>query len=209
MDNPKISIVIPVYNGEKYIHETVCSILAQTFPDYELLCIDDCSDDDSYSIIKRLEATDGRIVAIKTERNHGAASGVLNFAKDLARDDYFVYASQDDFFSLDWLREMYLRAIETNADAVLPEFVFYHAGRHVNKILSGYRGDRSIVLSNREAVIASLEWEIPGFALWRMSLVKRMGFDDFCFNADEYSVRRFFLGCNKMAFSGGVFLPAG
>lgn len=205
MENPKISIVIPVYNGEKYINETVCSILAQTFSDYELLCIDDCSGDDSYSIIKRLEATDSRIVAIRTEKNHGAASGVLNIAKELARGDYFVYASQDDFFSPDWLQEMFTRAVETNADAVLPDVVFFHAGRQKNNILSGYRGDRGIILSNKEAVIASLELEIPGFALWRLSLVKKIGFDDFCFNADEYSVRRLFLGCNKIAFSGGVF----
>jgi hypothetical protein len=101
---------------------------------------------------------------------------------------------------------MWRKAVETNADAVLPDLVFFHENnRSKDRALIGVHGDRNVVLSNRDAVILSLEWKIPGNALWKASLVKRLGYADFGMFADEYSARVFFFHCNKIVFCDGIF----
>ncbi|HPC02622.1 MAG TPA: glycosyltransferase family 2 protein [Syntrophales bacterium] len=203
---PKISIIIPVYNGEKYIRNTLDSIKKQIFQDYEVLCINDSSIDKSIEILKEYNLQDTRFRYYNTEYNLGIVPKVINYALPLAKGEYYVYSSQDDLFSEDWLNCMYKRAIETNADAVIPDVVLYHQySPQKNKILSGINGDKSIVLSNRDAFIYSLDWTIPGNALWRLNLIKKIGYYDFSMNADEYSARVFFLNCNKVVFSCGTF----
>lgn len=201
-----ISVVIPVYNGERYIAKTLDSLLAQTCDDFEALCIDDCSTDTSLDILNAYAAKDPRVRVLRTPSNLGTAAKALNHALGFMTGRYFVYSSQDDLFSEDWLQSMCERAVATGADAVIPELVFHHQGDPSrNRALIGLHGNREAVLSNREAFLHSLNWTIPGNALWNASLVRRQGFDDFGLNADEFSVRRFFLACNKVVFSGGTF----
>jgi len=207
MKDPKISVVIPVYNGEKYLARTLDSLLCQTFEDFEVLCINDCSTDNSESILKQYAQKDSRLLVLATDTNQGIVSKVLkNYALPILRGEYYVYSSQDDWFSEDWLEKMWRKAYETNADAVLPDLVFFHENdRSMDRALIGIHGDRNAVLSNRDAVILSLDWIIPGNALWKASLVKSVGYADFGMFACEYSHRVFFFHCNKVVFSGGVF----
>ena len=69
----------------------------------------------------------------------------------------------------------------------------------------GVHGDRALQLTGREAVQYSMDWTIPCNALWNAELIKRLGYADFAYNADEYSGRTFFLHCNKVVFSEGEF----
>lgn len=204
---PAISILIPVFNGAGYLAETLESVLAQTFGNFEVLCIDDRSTDNSLSLLQAFAAQDARVRVLQTPHNLGSVPKVLNFALPKMRGAYFAYASQDDLFSVDWLACMHARALETGADAVIPDLVFYYENEPQRCTrLIGLRGDRSAVLSGREAVQHSLDWEIPCNALWSAALVKRLGYADFAYNADEYSGRVFFLNCHKVVFSGGEFL---
>lgn len=204
--NRKVSVFVPVFNGEKYIAETLDSLLKQTLADFEIICIDDGSSDASLSILHTYAAKDARVRVFQTPSNMGSASKVLNYALQFMRGAYLVYSSQDDVFSVDWLEKMRARAIETGADAVIPDVVFYYANdTSKNRTLAGLRGDRKVELSNREAVAYSLNWEIPGNALWNANLVKKFGFEEFGINSDEFSARVFFLNCNKVVFSEGSF----
>jgi len=204
---PRISVCIPVYNGEKYLPETLDSALAQTCGDFELLCIDDCSTDGSLALLEARAALDPRMRVVRMPRNQGTAPKVLNRVLPELRGDYFVYASQDDLFSRDWLERMLARAVETGADAVVPELVFHHSqDPSKDRSLVGLRGDRSAVLTGREAAFLSLDWTIPGNALWNAAMVRRLGFAEFSMNSDEYSGRVFYLNCNQVVFSGGRFL---
>lgn len=202
----KISVIIPIYNGEKYITETLDSLLEQSFEDFEIICVDDCSTDASLLILTEFSRKDTRVRVFQTPANMGSASKSLNYALQFARGDYFAYSSQDDIFSQDWLLKMHARAVATHADAVIPDLVFYYPNDPSrNRTLSGVHGNREIELSNRDAFLYSLDWTIPGNALWNMSLIKRCGFEEFGLNSDEFSVRFFFLNCNKVVFSEGVF----
>ena len=90
---PKVSVLLPVYNGEKYLPEAVDSILAQTFTDYEFLIIDDGSTDNSFKILKSYK--DKRIKLIKNEKNIGLSLS-LNKGINLASGEYIARMDQDD-----------------------------------------------------------------------------------------------------------------
>jgi glycosyltransferase involved in cell wall biosynthesis len=204
---PKVSIFIPVYNAGDYLARTLESALAQTFDAFEVLCIDDGSSDGSLEVLRQFVQRDPRVRVLQTPQNLGTVPRVLNWALDEMRGDYFVYASQDDLFSADWLEKMHARAVETDADAVVPDLVFFHEHEpEKNRALIGVRGDRSLILTGREAMQLSLDWSIPGNALWRAELIRRIRFFDFSMNADEYTGRVLYLNCNKVAFSEGQFL---
>jgi len=91
--NPKISVIMPVYNGEKYLKESIESILAQSFKDFELLIINDASKDNSEEIIKSYK--DARIKLINNEENLGLV-GALNKGIDSSAGEYIARMDQDD-----------------------------------------------------------------------------------------------------------------
>lgn len=110
----KISVIIPVYNASKYLHSCIDSILAQTFSDFELICVDDGSTDDSLSILTEYKEQDSR-VQVLTQSNQYA--GVArNTGKAIARGDYLVFWDSDDFFHPRALELMYDKCIEDDAD---------------------------------------------------------------------------------------------
>jgi len=204
--NPIISIIIPIYNGDKYLRKTFDSIVAQDFGEYEVICVNDCSNDDSLAIINEYVGRDQRFRLFSSKTNLGIVPKVINSIISYAQGQYYFYSSQDDIFSVDLLGSMYTKALETGADAVIPDLVFYYENQpHKNKLLSGLRGDKKIVLTNREAFYYSLDWLIPGNALWKIDLLKKIGYYDFSMNADEYTTRVWFLNCNKIVFSCGTF----
>ena len=90
---PKISVIMPAYNAEKYLREAIDSILGQTFTDFELIVINDCSRDDTEQII--LSYQDPRIVYLKNEKNLGVA-GTLNRGLEVARGAYIARMDADD-----------------------------------------------------------------------------------------------------------------
>ena len=101
MNNPLISIIVPIYNAERYLHQCIDSILNQEFRDYELWLIDDGSSDSSISIIKQYEQTDSRI---KTAfiKGHGP-SVPRNYGLRRAKGDYILFIDSDDYLPADAL----------------------------------------------------------------------------------------------------------
>jgi glycosyltransferase involved in cell wall biosynthesis len=203
---PAITVAIPVYNGERYLAETIESLLAQTFRDFQVLFVDDCSSDGSPDLIRQYVERDPRFLLLKTPTNRGSASKVLNFALPHVAGDYFAYSSQDDLYSTDWLSEMYRTARRSGAKATLPDMVYYRAGA-VGELeaIRGVDGARVPSISGREAVMLSLDWKVHGFALWKTELVRATGFKEFGIFADEYTVRELFAACETVAFSRGTF----
>lgn len=197
---------MPVYNGSKYLRKTLDSICAQIFSDYEVLCINDCSSDQSLTILEEYRSIDPRIRVLSTPVNQGTVPKVLNWAIPYALGDYFVYTSQDDLFSPDWLQAMWERAVATGADAVIPDLVFYHESEpQRNTTITAPNGDKDRILTNREAVMLSLDWTIPGNALFAAQLARQIRCYDFAMNSDEYTARVLFFHCNKVVFSSGTF----
>ena len=113
---PRVSIIVPLYNAEKYINTCIESILEQTFKDFELLIIDDCSTDGSYEIAKKYD--DPRIKLIKQEKNSGDAAA-RNLGIKTARGEYIYFVDDDDALMTN-IVEIFLNAAEeSGADLVI------------------------------------------------------------------------------------------
>lgn len=114
---PKVSIGLPVYNGERFLRETIESILAQTYKDFELIISDNASTDGTGMICQEYALRDGRIRYLRSEMNRGASWNYRNVF-DLARGEYFRWAPSDDLFPPDSL-EQCVATMEAHSDAVL------------------------------------------------------------------------------------------
>ena len=101
MDNPKISVIVPVYNVEQYLHRCIDSILAQTFTDFELLLIDDGSKDRSGEICDDYAGKDERVRVFHKE--NGGVSSARNVGLDKAKGELLCFCDSDDFVVNDWL----------------------------------------------------------------------------------------------------------
>lgn len=103
-----VSVIIPVYNAEKYIKECIDSLLKQTYPDFEIICVDDGSQDRSLEILREYEKQDGRI-SVLTQRNQYA--GVArNAGMERAKGKYLLFLDADDFFCEDMLERLVYEA---------------------------------------------------------------------------------------------------
>ena len=114
-----VSIILPVYNGEKYLKESIESVLEQTYERWELLILDDCSTDHTADISKEYVSRDSRIKYFRNEKNL-RLPGNLNRGFSLAKGDYLTWTSDDNRYKPDALRAM-AEALENNPEA---SFVF-------------------------------------------------------------------------------------
>lgn len=112
----KVSIVMPVYNCEDYLKESLDSVLRQTLQEWELLCVDDGSADKSLEILKQYQSKDNRI-RVYSQPNQGA--GVArNLGLQHAQGEYIAFLDADDYYyDADALAEMYEACIRNNVDA--------------------------------------------------------------------------------------------
>jgi glycosyltransferase involved in cell wall biosynthesis len=114
---PRLSIGLPVYNGQNYLAEALDSLLAQTFSDFELIISDNASTDSTAQIAARYAATDARIRFFQQPANIGAALN-HNFVFRQARAEFFKWASHDDLYA-PTLLERCLELLDERPDAVL------------------------------------------------------------------------------------------
>lgn len=115
--SPMISVIIPLYNAEEYIENAIRSVLRQTFQDFEILVVDDCSYDESCTICERLCSEDDRISLIRQERNQGV-SAARNRAMAEAKGKYIAFLDADDEYIPSALEYLYDLAEREQADVV-------------------------------------------------------------------------------------------
>ena len=114
---PAISIIVPIYNMEHLMRRCIDSLLAQTFTDYELLLIDDGSDDGSWSICQEYARKDARISIFHKE--NGGLSDARNYGLSKAIGKYTIFADPDDWVSPEGLDRLYATAEREQADMTM------------------------------------------------------------------------------------------
>ncbi len=97
MEKDKVSIITPMYNAEKFIAETIESVLKQTYRNWELLIMNDRSEDNSYEIARKYSYIDSRIKIINSEQNIGVVKG-RNALTDMATGQYIAFLDSDDYW---------------------------------------------------------------------------------------------------------------
>lgn len=133
---PKISIIVPVYNAEKYLAPALDSVLDQSFTDIEVVCINDGSTDGSGEILERYQKKDNRVKVIKQKNNGGSAA--RNAGIKHSTGSYIMFLDSDDIYARGIIASAYDRAIETDAD-----IVFYNFARFVGRPTNLARIDRT------------------------------------------------------------------
>lgn len=123
----KVSIVLPVYNGEKYVGKSIESVLSQTFENIELIIVNDCSTDNTGTVIRGYAQKDNRIRIIENETNQKLPKS-LNIGFANATGDYFTWTSDDNQYRPDAIEKM-LNALEDN-----PELSFVYADYTIVKL---------------------------------------------------------------------------
>ena len=109
---PKISVIIPVYNTEKYLHRCLDSVFSQTYQDYEVICINDCSPDGSASILRSYEKKyPEKMLVIDNEQNIGQGLSRKK-AIDICDSAYIAFVDSDDYIAADYL-ETYVKEMES------------------------------------------------------------------------------------------------
>lgn len=141
--SPKVSIIIPIYNTEKYLRRTLASIQSQTLKDIEIICVDDSSADHSYDLIVQLSKSDSRIRVFSVE--HQGAGGCRNFGLAVARGDYIYFMDSDDYLEKEALEVCYNIAEQDSLDVLLfngiSEFSTPELERKFWRYKSQYRRD--------------------------------------------------------------------
>ena len=122
--NPQVSVIMPVYNAEKYLKQAVESVLNQTLTDVELIAIDDGSTDKSFSILEKYAKKDPRVVILKQKNAGPGLARNKGIAK--AKGEYISFLDSDDFFELDMLEKMYKKAKRQQLDIIFCRFWLYN-----------------------------------------------------------------------------------
>lgn len=112
-----VSVIIPVYNTEKYLKQCLDSILNQSMKELEIIVVDDGSNDNSAQLLKEYENK----VMVVYQENKGQ-SAARNRALSLAKGEYIVFIDSDDFIGKDYIKKLYSTALKTGADMVLCDY---------------------------------------------------------------------------------------
>lgn len=125
MNTPKVSVVIPCYNVEKYLHQCLDSVVNQTLKELEIICVNDGSKDSTLSIIQEYAAKDDRIRII--DKPNGGYGESMNRGFDLATGEYIGIIESDDYAELDMFEKLYNCAKEHNLDVVKSGFFYFYS----------------------------------------------------------------------------------
>ena len=192
-----ISVIVPVYNVERYIRECIDSILSQTFTDWELILVDDGSTDSCPSVLDAYASTDRRIRVIHKE--NGGLSSARNSGLECARGEFIVFVDGDDALYPEALKQLMDVHSETDADLVEGSFTY---GKSVPKIK---RGDYTVkIYTPRDAIEDVLYQKILLPSAWgklyRKKLFGNIRFREGILYEDLDVFYLLFAECNKIAF---------
>ena len=124
MSQPKVSVIVPVYNVERFLCECLDSVLAQTLADFELICVNDGSTDSSPAILAAYEEADLRVHVIT--QDNGGLSAARNAGLEAARGEYVAFLDSDDFALPELLEKTVAAAERTGAEIVIYDYYLLH-----------------------------------------------------------------------------------
>lgn len=147
MNNPLITVVIPIYKVERYLSKCVDSVLGQTYENMEIILVDDGSPDRCGQICDEYALKDNRIIVIHQE-NQGL-SGARNSAISISKGEFITFVDSDDYIDRNMIKTMYKQMVEDNADMVVTALEsFFEDGTRI----SNAHGGRIFKLSKEQAL---------------------------------------------------------
>ena len=200
-NNPKISVVVPVYNAERFLDRCMKSIYDQTFIDYEIILVNDGSKDKSLEICRAYEEKDPRVRVI--DKENGGAGSARNAGIEAAKGDYLAFPDVDDWFEANMYEELYNLATSGDYDVVFSGANYYKQlpdgglaySRTVNCEAVAYRTKEDCRANVMTFFPTSTIFDVPWNKLYRRSIAIENGVrfsdtrrcQDAMFNIDFYN----------------------
>lgn len=173
--SPQISVIVPVYNVEHYIKKCICSLLDQSFPDFEVILVDDGSTDSSGDICKNFEQGNSRIRYFKKE--NGGLSSARNYGLEQAAGHFVAFVDSDDYVDENYLAYLHNLIVEHRADVATSFYTTCCNGAYTPWKSTN---DEVEVLTGRQALLSLLYGETINVSavgkLYRSSLFHNIWF---------------------------------
>ena len=196
-----ITIVVPIYNAEKYLDRCMQSILNQSFKNFEVILVDDGSNDGSKIICEKYKAIDKRVILLS--KKNGGVSSARNSGIDLASGELIMFVDPDDYLEKDMLKRMYDIYEKYKCDVVICDFETNSRKRcnitcTPNKLI--YRNDMmdDILLDVLKGENETYCWN----KLYKMSLIKnnKIYFENYNIWEDAIFNYRVYMNCSKVYY---------
>ena len=168
--NPKISIVIPVYNVEKYVSKCLQSVVNQTYRNLEIIIVNDGSTDNSVEIVKKYKKIDQRIKLINKE--NGGLSSARNAGISLVTGQYVTFIDSDDWISSNYIDEMVLEAFKYSSDIVSIRETLVEGNRYQKHLLGTDTGKKVFEGNCADALFSFWDTNFAWGKLIRTNLIK-------------------------------------
>ena len=198
----KISVLVAVYNTEKYLHQCLDSLINQTFDDIEIICINDASTDCSLNILQTYAKKDNRVKVLETPLNSGSAKA-RNAGLRLATGDFIAFVDSDDWVSNDAFEQIYNTFISfPKTDSVL---------FHVKNVFSNGREESYFMddfdyLDGYTSFISSLTWKIHGVYVVRKTIHLQFPYDESAISySDDNTTRLHYLNSREVRICDAIY----
>lgn len=197
-----VSIIIPFYNSENFVDVTINSIISQTYQDIELICVNDGSTDETFSILQKWAVKDSRIKLVNKE--NGGIETALKSGLPYLSKKYTFLIGHDDTLSKDAI-EKAVREIESkeDIDTVRMKLVIIDESKNVSNIMDDTR-----ILTGIQALKETIiQWKIHTFCLWKTEIFKRINniTTGGLMNFDEVATRYLYTQCRKVSYCDGEY----
>ncbi|MFA6872794.1 MAG: glycosyltransferase family 2 protein [Bacteroidaceae bacterium] len=207
---PFFSVIMPAYNVSLYLDDAIQSVIKQSFKEWELICVNDGSTDETLSKLKEWAAKDVRIKVLD-QTNSGAAKCRVNAIKH-SNGDYVSLLDSDDAWSPDMLQLCYEKILKEKVDCVIPNALMNFNSTHAattDFLFDRYPRSMDELITGKEAFSCTFPWQIAGWFTIRASIAKSLYVDDNIsysrYNSDEYLTRLLLLNCQLVGFCAGVY----
>lgn len=204
-----VTVLMPIYNAERFLHDSIGSLLAQTSNQWKLICIDDGSTDSSKAIVEEYCKKDPRVKLICQE-NAGPAVARAR-AIEIADTEYVSILDSDDAYAPDYVEKMLARAEETDADSIVPdvEFGYGNTKKLPNMFAQHHLSADLVIEDGKKAFAMTIPWQLHGWQMIRTSLAKKYYTVQQAsyskFNSDEYITRLLYLKSHKVALCSACY----
>lgn len=194
-----ISVIVPVYNVEKYLRKCVASIVSQTYSDLEIILVDDGSKDSSPQICDELERTDNRIKVIHKE--NGGLSDARNAGIDIAAGEYLAFIDSDDYIHPQMMEILYKNLKDADADLSVCDFHWIEENEQVEDCVDNstalFSGEDILDQIKLQNVITVVAWN----KLYKRKLFDNLRYEKGRYHEDEFMIHHILLRCKKTVYT--------
>lgn len=150
-----VSVIVPLYNADKYISETIYSVLAQTYSNLEIIVVDDCSTDSSRDIVLSLAEEDSRIKLVKLDENYGGPAKPRNIGIDMSNGEYIAFLDADDVWKPEKIEKQMTQMLKNKLNLISNDTYFIDADSCLIESTSRRKKTESRAFTIKDLIISN------------------------------------------------------